>query len=262
MADLATLSRASLLALADALQSGRLQAPVDLLVLRRHIPPDDCTAVAAYLARLAAEGFTASQTGMLLRTLAEERARTQAVGDRVSLVWTGPEGTGAASRDTAVVMGELFASAEASILVAGFALHRGLVVLSALAQRMAERPRLRVRLFLNVHRPYGDTASPAELLRRFRERFVQKDWPSGPMPQVFYDPRSIALPPPTPPSLHAKCVVVDDRIAFVTSANLTEAAQQRNIEAGVLIEDEMFARALRAQFDGLVESGGLRALPL
>jgi phosphatidylserine/phosphatidylglycerophosphate/cardiolipin synthase-like enzyme len=262
MADLSTLSRASLMVLADALQSGRLVAPVDALVLRRHIPPDDCAAVAALLARLAADGFTAAQTGMLLRALAEERARTQAVGDRVRLVWTGPESTGAASRDTAVVMGELFASAEVSILVSGFALHRGRVVLAALAQRMAERPQLKVRLFLNVHRTYGDTASPAELLRRFREKFVCHDWPSGPMPQVFYDPRSIAAPPPTPPSLHAKCVVVDDHVAFVTSANLTEAAQRRNIEAGVLIEDEMFARALRAQFDGLVESGGLRALPL
>ena len=262
MADLSTISRATLMALADALQSGRLQAPIDVLVLRRHVPPDDCAAVGAYLARLAADGFTAAQTGTLLRALAEERARAQAVGDRVGLVWTGPEGAGAASRDTAVVMGELFACAETSILVAGFALHRGRVVLAALAQRMAARPQLRVRLFLNVHRRRGDTASPAELLRRFREGFLRQDWPPGPMPQVFYDPRSVALPPPTPPALHAKCVVVDDRIAFVTSANLTEAAQQRNIEAGVLIGDELFARAVRAQFDGLVEGGALRALPL
>jgi phosphatidylserine/phosphatidylglycerophosphate/cardiolipin synthase-like enzyme len=56
--------------------------------------------------------------------------------------------------------------------------------------------------------------------------------------------------------------VVDDRVAFVTSANLTEAAQQRNIEAGVLVEGEGFARSLRAQFDALVDAGALRRLPL
>jgi phosphatidylserine/phosphatidylglycerophosphate/cardiolipin synthase-like enzyme len=46
----------------------------------------------------------------------------------------------------------------------------------------------------------------------------------------------------------------------VTSANLTEAAQERNIEAGVLVEDEGLAHRLRLQFDGLIERGELRSL--
>jgi phosphatidylserine/phosphatidylglycerophosphate/cardiolipin synthase-like enzyme len=37
--------------------------------------------------------------------------------------------------------------------------------------------------------------------------------------------------------LHAKCIVVDGRHALVTSANSTEAASQRTIEAGVLLVD-------------------------
>jgi phosphatidylserine/phosphatidylglycerophosphate/cardiolipin synthase-like enzyme len=62
-------------------------------------------------------------------------------------------------------------------------------------------------------------------------------------------------------ALHAKCVVVDDRMAFVSSANFTEAAQQRNIEAGVLMTNPQFARSLRTQFEVLVSHGLRRRMP-
>ena len=62
-------------------------------------------------------------------------------------------------------------------------------------------------------------------------------------------------------ALHAKCVVVDDARALVTSANFTEAAQTRNIEAGALVHDAVFAQALRAQFEALVDAGELLRVP-
>ncbi|MGH9321370.1 MAG: phospholipase D-like domain-containing protein [Vicinamibacteria bacterium] len=63
-------------------------------------------------------------------------------------------------------------------------------------------------------------------------------------------------------SLHAKCVVVDDRLSLVTSANFTEAAHWRNIEAGVLVDDPRFAVNLRSQFDRLIAEGLLLRLPV
>jgi phosphatidylserine/phosphatidylglycerophosphate/cardiolipin synthase-like enzyme len=51
-------------------------------------------------------------------------------------------------------------------------------------------------------------------------------------------------------SLHAKCVVVDGRWVFVTSANFTDRGQTRNIEVGVLLDDERLAAVLEAQFVG------------
>jgi phosphatidylserine/phosphatidylglycerophosphate/cardiolipin synthase-like enzyme len=127
---------------------------------------------------------------------------------------------------------------------------------------MEARPDLRARLFLNVHRPYRSTVSGAVLLREFREKFVGKDWAGRVLPEVYYDPRALAAAPSGQASLHGMCVVVDDRVAFVTSANLTEAAQQRNVEAGILVVGESFARSLRAQFDALVDAGALRRLRL
>jgi phosphatidylserine/phosphatidylglycerophosphate/cardiolipin synthase-like enzyme len=60
--------------------------------------------------------------------------------------------------------------------------------------------------------------------------------------------------------LHAKCVVVDERWAFVTSANFTEAAQERNIEAGVLLDHPKLAEALVARFQALREGGWLQRM--
>ena len=42
--------------------------------------------------------------------------------------------------------------------------------------------------------------------------------------------------------------------SFVTSANFTEWAQQRNIEAGVLLRNHYFAGQLTRQVDGLIRS--------
>jgi phosphatidylserine/phosphatidylglycerophosphate/cardiolipin synthase-like enzyme len=39
----------------------------------------------------------------------------------------------------------------------------------------------------------------------------------------------------------AKCIVLDDARLFVTSANFTEAAPERSIEAGLLIDDPSLA---------------------
>jgi phosphatidylserine/phosphatidylglycerophosphate/cardiolipin synthase-like enzyme len=49
---------------------------------------------------------------------------------------------------------------------------------------------------------------------------------------------------------------------LLTSANFTEAAQERNIEAGVVIDDEEFAKQMLRQLDYLIEDGTLVNLRL
>ena len=78
---------------------------------------------------------------------------------------------------------------------------------------------------------------------------------------MFYDPR--ALDPEGPGGvLHAKAVVVDDEAVFVTSANLTEAALDRNIELGVLIRDRAFALTVGGYSRSLIDRALLKPLPL
>jgi phosphatidylserine/phosphatidylglycerophosphate/cardiolipin synthase-like enzyme len=77
---------------------------------------------------------------------------------------------------------------------------------------------------------------------------------------VYYDPR--ALEPDGPAGvLHAKAVVADDETVFVTSANLTAAALDRNIELGLLVRDRALAASVSSHFRGLIDHGLLRLLP-
>src|SRR5216683_1610942 len=62
--------------------------------------------------------------------------------------------------------------------------------------------------------------------------------------------------------LHAKAVVADDEAVFVTSANLTEAALDRNIELGVLIRDRALALTVGGYFQSLIDRDLLKPLPL
>jgi len=67
--------------------------------------------------------------------------------------------------------------------------------------------------------------------------------PDRAWPEIYFDPRSLHRPAVSNLGgdtkqravLHAKCVVIDGRTAFVSSANFTEAAQERTIEVGVLV---------------------------
>lgn len=56
---------------------------------------------------------------------------------------------------------------------------------------------------------------------------------------------------------HSKVVIVDSALALVTSANFSDAAAHRNLEAGVLIRDPLFASKLRQRFTSLTKSGTL-----
>ena len=115
---------------------------------------------------------------------------------------------------------------------------------------------LRVTLFVDDIEGHADSAAggPA-YARRSIDALLQDNWPFGPpYPDVYYDPRSAVAGPPWV-SLHAKCIVVDDEITFITSANFTERGQTRNLEVGVSIQDQDFATLLAAQWRSLVTRG-------
>jgi phosphatidylserine/phosphatidylglycerophosphate/cardiolipin synthase-like enzyme len=98
-------------------------------------------------------------------------------------------------------------------------------------------------------------------MRKFADRFWGTDWPGSSRPRVYYDPRSLE---PDGPSgvLHAKAVVTDDEAVFITLANLTEAALDRNIEIGLLLRDRPLAASVSSHFRGLIDRSLLHPLPM
>jgi phosphatidylserine/phosphatidylglycerophosphate/cardiolipin synthase-like enzyme len=213
----------------------------------------------ADLVRLNGEGMSAAHLATLVEIAAapvEERMARDAAAE---LVWSGPEAVRAQSRDTLAVLDELFASARHSVLVSTFVVHRPARVFATLAARLDAVPELHARLFLHVDRRLGDTRADDALLYEQASRLAGA-WPSQRRPEVYYDPRGLSTDAEVRATWHAKCVLVDDEVALVTSANFTEWAQQRNLEAGALVRSRHFTRQLRSQLDSLVESGQVRRL--
>jgi phosphatidylserine/phosphatidylglycerophosphate/cardiolipin synthase-like enzyme len=255
------LGSSDLRALAMALRTGRLAPPFAASSVQRVVRSVAADDLVKCLLEMAESGIPPAGLAMSLELLASGIDLRPPLEDLVDLVTTGPEAPGVTNRDTGVVVRDLFAGAERSVLVAGYAVHQGRRVFQALAQRMVERPDLKVRMFLEIQRPVGDTSAPEEIIARFSRRFRAKEWPSGErLPEVFYDPRSLEIQPDKRTALHAKCVVVDGCDVFVSSANFTEAAQQRNIEIGLLLRSPIIAQRLARYFEALVESGRLERL--
>jgi len=192
---------------------------------------------------------------MMLSLIADGRVSSQSGGDCVDLVWTGPESPEVASRDTGVVVRELFTAATQHVLVGGYAVYQGKEIFRTLAERMDACPELRVEMFLDIQRGYGDTTIAEDLVRRFANRFKKTEWSGRRMPDVYYYPRALELDSRKKAALHAKCVVIDRSVAFVSSANFTEAAQNRNIEVGALIRLPSYAKRLVHHFQVLATEG-------
>jgi phosphatidylserine/phosphatidylglycerophosphate/cardiolipin synthase-like enzyme len=265
------LSRPTLLHLATALQTGRLQLPVDAIELADYVPTNLQPLVGAEFEHLESLEMTSQQVAYLLRLLAQERQLQQTQSDRVDLVWTGAEVANNESRDTKIVVRELFKLAKHHVTISSYALdsprarlrQRGAKsheLFAPLAQRMDEHPSLKVRLFVNIQRPYRNLDPEAAILAQFALNFRQHIWQGHRLPDLFYDPRALATGLDTRACLHAKCVIVDDLHLFVTSANFTEAAHERNIEAGVLLTNEIAAKSMRSQLEQLVRKGILKQL--
>jgi len=216
---------------------------------------------------MVASGMTCAHIAHTLGLLAEERAAAQSISDRVELVWSGTEVMPGGSRDTDRVVQHLFEEAKREVLISSYSMDTGKkakAIFGSLATRMDADAELRVRLFVNIKREKRKhkKIESAVLVQSFADSFRDKLWPGVRLPEVYYDPRSLSTDfRRARACLHAKVVVIDDPRALITSANFSEAAHARNIEAGVLLTDPVLTRALKAQFDTLVDHKKLLRVP-
>lgn len=243
--------------LASALRTGQLFPPYDEMAVGFALGTSDGAAeVAAALTAMGSEGLTGRGAAGMLERIDSALARVP----RPDIVWSGPEVTGVHARDTRQVLDELIGGATTHLLLSSYAFYDGKRAFDTLATRMDAVPTLAVTLCLNIQRKGGDTSAADQVVQRFAERFWGHDWPGTRHPSVFYDPRS--LEPGGPDGvLHAKAVVADRRRVLVTSANLTEAALDRNFELGLVVEDPALASAIAGQFQVLIDRGLLKPLP-
>jgi phosphatidylserine/phosphatidylglycerophosphate/cardiolipin synthase-like enzyme len=256
------LSKPSLERLREALHTKRLRPPYSRASLGEFAQGGDLDALVGALKDLDEGGMTPANIEVAIDLLVEERGAAQAMTDRLAFVWSPPEMDQVDYRDTSVVVQDLFRHAKHSVLIVTYAIDHGTraeAIFGALAKRMDNEPGLSVRVIVNVMRPYLDTTDAKVLTRTFADKLRDHIWPGTRLPEVFFDPRSLEEESQHS-VMHAKCVVIDKQVSFITSANFTEAAQVRNIELGVRIDDAKLAERIVLQFDRLIEKGQLTRL--
>jgi phospholipase D-like protein len=252
------LPTSSLRSLAASLREGPLSSGITRYTLQQ-IAGTEATELKTCLEGLQQNGMTPTHIALLVEAIAKARENTPDPSSLFELVLSGPDVPGIPTADTAAETHKLIEESTFEVLLVSYAVHNGERLFERLAARVEALPSLRVVCCLDISRKYTDTSSSSEIVRRFAREFREKHWPWHPLPAVFYDPRSLSQDWDQRSSLHAKCVIVDRRVALVTSANLTEAARRRNIEAGVVVRYKPFVERLVGYFERLRSTGQLVA---
>jgi phosphatidylserine/phosphatidylglycerophosphate/cardiolipin synthase-like enzyme len=243
--------------LVSALETGQLGAPYSAMGVRNALGGAGASGwVCEELQRLHDRGIDGTAVAYAVKLAAQAESSVS----RPDLVWSGPEVRGLHARDTRPVFEELVGGAQTSLWISSYTYYDGPKAFEVLTRRMDQVPGLQTTLLLNIKRDWGDTRPSDELVRRFADALWSDDWPGVRRPDVFYDPRSLLVDSGRA-VLHAKAVVADEAVAFVTSANLTEKAFEDNIEVGVLSRDRALATSLSKHFRVLIERELLLPLP-
>ena len=257
---LSCLSTAELERLQGALQQQALDLANARLGLQRHGLPHNL-GLCRFLAHWAEQEGSARSLALAIDAMLSERRKLER---RISdLVWSGPSAGGArTTRDQAVVIRELIEAAQQRLLITTYNIWAaGFVreLLERIAEKLQANPDLDVRFVLNVGRG-TNTSSDRAIVRDFIHTRWNRAWPSAEsIPPTYYDPRALDSDRNRQAIFHVKTVVADQAL-LVTSANLSNNAQKRNCELGVLYRESDMADEVWEHFEGLIGQGVLRSL--
>lgn len=163
---------------------------------------------------------------------------------QIALVWTGPDSGNQLLRRTDQALLQVINSAQRNLLVVSFAVYKIEDIRRALLAA-AERG---VDISICIEAPDPSAGkitfnTLAALGQRLAEQATVYAWPVGQRPQAADGKHG---------SLHVKCAVADDRLLFISSANLTGYALSLNMELGVLIDGGALPGEVVAHFELLI----------
>jgi hypothetical protein len=254
MAVIHKLTLHSLKSLASSLRDGTLSSGITTHTLQQIAGPLSIE-LEDWLKELLSSGMSFLHIARIVDAVIETREISPDPMVLFDLVLSGPDLAGSPTSDTAAVVRTLIEEATTEVILVSYAIHNGERLFKPLADKMEKIASLQVVFYLDIPRKRNDTSLSSEIVRRFVKEFKEKNWPWPKLPDLFYDPRSLSEDQQQRSSLHAKCIIIDRKVALVSSANFTEAAQIRNIEAGVVVRYEPFVERLANYFEGLQRSG-------
>ena len=256
---LVSLSSHQLAALTGSLRSGALAHNFSQLSLQTTAPSLNRVQIKNLL-DLSEDGWTTDQISLFLRTLQKTHQKADPLSNLVDLVISGPSMPQVPTRSTKAVFNELVAGIEEEVLIVSFAIYNGKTLLKPLAEKLEENPKISAKFVLNIPRGRNDKTLSNQLISRFKDDFVNKVWPGKVYPEIFHFPQSLEQNWKERASLHSKVIVVDRKRLFISSANLTDAAHNKNIETGLVLEHPASAERLVTYFDALIAAENLEAI--
>ena len=140
----------------------------------------------------------------------------------IELVWTGPTTPYVSARRTEQALLQVLHAAEHSLFITSFVAYDVSNIVKAL--NAASERGVTIKMLLELSKDEGGSISfdVIGMMRALVPKAALYAW------QDKDDPF-------TKGSVHAKVAVADDKMCFVTSANLTGHAMEKNMEAGVLV---------------------------
>ena len=171
--------------------------------------------------------------GHVLRKVANQQS--------TELVWTGPTTPFVSTRRTEQALLQVINAAEQTLFITSFVAYDVSTIVKALNEAAARS--VAISMLLELSQDHGGSISfdaigkmsalvPAAKLYAWRDKA-----------DPFSDGR-----------VHAKVAVADGMVCFITSANLTGHAMEKNMEAGVLITGGHIPRLLNEHLRALVDT--------
>jgi phosphatidylserine/phosphatidylglycerophosphate/cardiolipin synthase-like enzyme len=214
--------------------------------------PDVRRHTADLLERWTAEaGGNPAELGALLHGAAAT-VLARGLMESAHLVWTGPASARVPFRRTDEALLEVVRAATRVLTLVTFAAYRVPDVRVAL--EVALDHGVEVRFFGETEKASdGHLSFDAALAlgQRIASRARLFEWPRE---MRVADARGLIG------RLHAKCALADDALFLVSSANLTEAAFEANMEMGVLLKGGPLPAMAARHFEDLITSGTLRVM--
>ena len=187
-----------------------------------------------------AKGVRSSEVAAALRGASATAVLHERRGS-VELVWTGPSTGMVPVRHTEQVLCEVIESSRNRIFLVSFVAYEVHLITKALQDAIGRQ--VHVDILLESSTDHGGKVS-VNSVKTMKETALSANvyvWKKLTGQQAGV--------------VHAKCAVSDGKLAFITSANLSTAAMERNMEIGVLIRGGHLPEELHKHLEALVKTG-------
>lgn len=163
------------------------------------------------------------------------------------LVWTGPTTPFVSARRTEQALLQVINAAKSSLFITSFVAYDVSTIVKAL--NVVQDRGVGISMLLESSQDHGGSIN-IDVIGKMRGLVPRaKLYAWGNKEGEFSDGR-----------VHAKVAVADDSICFITSANLTGYAMEKNMEAGVLISGGSIPKLLSEHLYALIETNIVKSI--